>query len=71
MGNIRIQNEKELLKKLFNREQEMSDSLTPQIAPVIPTTPVAVVPAPDCNSSSTPTGRKRYAQSTFLCRYGN
>ena len=46
IGNIRIENEKELLKKLFNKEEGVESSLAPTMAPVVPTAPLAVIPAP-------------------------
>ena len=50
VGKLRISNEKQLLKKLFNKESEMSDSLTTsQMAPVtvMPAAPVVMAPQPE------------------------
>ena len=45
IGNIRVQNEKKLLKKLLNKGDSMEDSLNSQMAaPAIPTAPITVVP---------------------------
>ena len=49
IGNIRVQNEKELLRKLFNEEKEDYSLTMPQSAPVVPATSVpmvAVMPTP-------------------------